>query len=128
MSQKPKDSYWKIEQLAGICPRDNEIVDVQLGSGKATVQAIHMGSLTSLIQTVGYLKYISPSPVYFRGQRAVHESGLPKPSLYRDNISTVDREKKFKFYYSAVYENDELDPSSLRKPYITSHDKGFLTV
>ena len=97
MSQKPKDSYWKIEQLAGICPRDNEIVNVQVGSGKDAVQAIRISSLTSLIQTVGYLKYRSPSPVYFRGQRAVHESGLPKPSLYRDNISTVNREKKIKF-------------------------------
>lgn len=123
MSQKHNDRHWRIEQLAGICPRDNEIVDVRVGSGKDAVQAIHISSLTSLIQTVGYLKFNSPSPVYFRGQRTVHESGLPKPSLYRDNISNVNLEESIKLYYTAVYENDELDPSSLREPFITSHNK-----
>lgn len=125
MSGKRTDDCWKIDLIANHCPKDNEIVDVQVGSGKDTVQAVHVSSLTGLIQSVGYLKYVSPSPVYFRGQRAVHESGLPKPSLYRGNISNDSREERIKFYYSAVYENDDLDSSSLWQPFITSQNKGL---
>lgn len=72
--------------LSPVRPREESIHHVTLPDRDGIqVEVIHCSTVEALIQEAGRFKFCNDEPVYFRGQRKLHEPGVPSASIYRDS-------------------------------------------
>lgn len=75
-----------IQDVKKIDPHNLEIVCVpSKDNPNAKIEVIDCSEYSTLVQSIGYLKYAMPGPVFYRGQTQLFGTGSLKASIYRDN-------------------------------------------
>lgn len=72
-----------------LCITEIEIPSKKKRMSKSTVKVIDCSTYEALVQSIGYLKFISDGPVYYRGQNQIYSSSFPLASIFRTGRQSV---------------------------------------